>query len=78
MHTWNQLARAVFAALKREPKIEYVEMPEAIRDKYQYSTQADIRKLFSTGYSAPITPLEDAVRDYVVKYLVTDSTVAST
>jgi ADP-L-glycero-D-manno-heptose 6-epimerase len=78
MHTWNQLARAVFAALNREPRIEYIEMPVAIRDKYQYSTQADIRKLLSTGYSAPITPLEDAVRDYLVKYLVTDSTVAST
>jgi ADP-L-glycero-D-manno-heptose 6-epimerase len=52
-------------------------MPVAIRDKYQYSTQADIRKLLSTSYSDPITPLNDAVRDYVVKYLVTDSNAAS-
>jgi ADP-L-glycero-D-manno-heptose 6-epimerase len=78
MHTWNQLARAVFAALNREPKIEYVEMPETIRDKYQYSTQADIRKLLSTGYSEPIIPLENAVRDYVVNYLLKGSTIAAT
>ena len=69
-HTWNELARAAFAALGREPHIEYVEMPEAIREKYQYFTQADIRKLLATGYTAPITSLNDAVRDYVTNYLV--------
>ena len=68
--TWNDLARAVFAALGREPRVEYIEMPESIRDKYQYFTQADVRKLLSTGYDSPITSLEDAVRDYVVNYLV--------
>ena len=77
MHTWNQLARAVFAALGREARIEYVEMPETIRDKYQYSTQADIRKLLSTGYAQPITSLENAVQDYVVNYLVPGRTIAS-
>ena len=41
--TWLDLARAVFAALKREPKIEFIEMPESIRDKYQYFTQANLR-----------------------------------
>ena len=68
--TWNELARAVFAALGREPRIEYIDMPETIRDKYQYFTQADIRKLRGSGYDSAITPLEDAVRDYVVNYLV--------
>jgi ADP-L-glycero-D-manno-heptose 6-epimerase len=72
-HTWNELARAVFAACKREPRIQYVEMPESIRDKYQYATQADIRKLLSTGYRQQITPLDDAVRDYVVNYLMPDN-----
>ena len=52
------------------PRIEYVEMPETIRDKYQYFTQADIGKLRAAGYQQPITRLEDAVRDYVVNYLV--------
>ena len=67
--TWNELACAVFAALGREPRIEYIDMPEAIRDRYQYFTEADIGKLRSTGYDRPITPLQDAVRDYVVNYL---------
>jgi ADP-L-glycero-D-manno-heptose 6-epimerase len=75
-HTWNELAHAVFAALGREPRIEYVEMPESIREKYQYSTQADIRKLLASGYNQPITSLEDAVRDYVVNYLVPGRTLA--
>jgi ADP-L-glycero-D-manno-heptose 6-epimerase len=77
VRTWNDLARAVFAALGREPRIEYIDMPESIRDKYQYSTQADIRKLLSTGYPHPITTLEDAVSDYVVNYLVPGRTIAS-
>jgi ADP-L-glycero-D-manno-heptose 6-epimerase len=77
MHTWNELARAVFAALGREPRIEYIDMPESIREKYQYSTQADIRKLLSTGYNRPITALEDAVRDYVVNYLVPGRSIAA-
>jgi ADP-L-glycero-D-manno-heptose 6-epimerase len=75
--TWNDLARAVFAALGREPRIEYIEMPESIRDKYQYFTQADVHKLLSTGYDSPITSLEDAVRDYVVNYLVPGRAVAA-
>jgi len=69
-HTWNELARAVFAALGKTPRIDYVEMPETIRDKYQYFTQADIGKLRAAGYSQPITRFEDAVRDCVVNYLM--------
>jgi len=75
--TWNALARAVFAALGREPRIEYIEMPESIRDKYQYFTQADIGKLRAAGYDQPITSLEDAVRDYLVDYLVPGRTIAA-
>jgi ADP-L-glycero-D-manno-heptose 6-epimerase len=48
-HTWNELARALFAALGREPRIDYIEMPQAIRDKYQYFTEAKIDKLRSSG-----------------------------
>lgn len=68
--TWLDLARAVFAALKRKPKIEFIEMPEAVRDKYQYFTQANLVRLRAAGYTAPVTPLEDAVNDYVRNYLV--------
>jgi ADP-L-glycero-D-manno-heptose 6-epimerase len=69
-HTWNELAHAVFAALGRAPRIEYIDMPEAIRDKYQYFTQADIRKLRAAGYAQTITPFDEAVRDYLGHYLV--------
>lgn len=69
-YTWNELARAIFHALRREPRIEYIEMPEALRDKYQYFTEAKIEKLRSSGYTQSITPLGEAVRDYVQNYLV--------
>jgi len=67
--TWNDLARAVFAALGRKPDIRYIEMPEAIRATYQYFTRADISKLRRAGYDASFTSLEDGVRDYVVNHL---------
>jgi len=70
--TWKDLANAVFAALKRKPDIQFIEMPEAIREKYQYFTQANLSRLRAAGYSAPPTSLEDAVTDYVRNYLVPD------
>jgi ADP-L-glycero-D-manno-heptose 6-epimerase len=63
--SWNDLARAVFAAMGREPRIEYVDMPETIRDKYQYDTQADIARLRQAGYADEFTPLEDGIAEYV-------------
>ncbi len=71
-HSWNELARAIFAALGREPRLEYIDMPEALRGKYQYFTQANVARLRATGYSAAITPLADSVADYVKNYLVPD------
>jgi ADP-L-glycero-D-manno-heptose 6-epimerase len=70
--TWLELAGALFAALGREPAVEFVDMPAAIRDKYQYFTRADVGKLRDAGYAAPVTPLADAVRDYVTGYLAGD------
>jgi ADP-L-glycero-D-manno-heptose 6-epimerase len=70
--TWIDLAKSVFAALGKKPKIKFIEMPEAIRDKYQYFTQADISRLRAAGYRAPVTSLEDAVKDYVGNYLAAD------
>jgi ADP-L-glycero-D-manno-heptose 6-epimerase len=70
--TWIDLANSVFAALGRESEIEFIEMPETIRDKYQYFTQANISKLRATGYKEKITSLENAVSDYVRNYLVHD------
>jgi ADP-L-glycero-D-manno-heptose 6-epimerase len=70
--TWIDLANSVFAALGKKPKIEFIEMPEAIRDKYQYFTQADISKLRAAGYREKITSLENAVTDYIQNYLEPD------
>jgi ADP-L-glycero-D-manno-heptose 6-epimerase len=69
-NTWVTLARSIFAALDREPKIEFIEMPEVLRGKYQYYTKADISKLRSSGYRQPVTPLAEAVRDYVQCYMM--------
>jgi ADP-L-glycero-D-manno-heptose 6-epimerase len=68
---WNRLIGAVFAALGREPAIEYVPMPEELKGRYQYFTRAEMGKLRATGYARPDTRLEDAVADYVRNHLVT-------
>jgi ADP-L-glycero-D-manno-heptose 6-epimerase len=68
--TWNDLAKAVFAAMGKSPNIEYIDMPDSVRNQYQYFTEADISKLRSAGYKKPITSLEQAVKDYVQNYLV--------
>ncbi len=69
-NTWLTLTRAIFAALDRQPDIEFIDMPEVLRGKYQYFTRADIGKLRATGYTRPMTPLPEAVRDYVQNHLV--------
>ena len=62
--TWNQLALALFTAVGCKPHIEYIEMPEILRERYQYFTQAQIAKLRKAGYMKAFTGLEDAVKDY--------------
>ena len=71
-NTWITLTRAIFEALDRDPQIDFIEMPQALRGKYQYFTKADITKLRATGYDRPMTPLADSVRDYVQTALVPD------
>jgi ADP-L-glycero-D-manno-heptose 6-epimerase len=67
--SFNDLAKAVFSALKLQPQITYIGTPEDIRDKYQYFTEADMEKLKRAGYKDVLTSLEDGVKDYVVNYL---------
>jgi ADP-L-glycero-D-manno-heptose 6-epimerase len=67
--SWVDLATAVFAALDREPAIDFIEMPGHLRDRYQYHTQADPTKLRAAGYARPFTSLEDGVADYVRNHL---------
>lgn len=71
--SWNDLARAVFTALDLPARIDYIEMPEVLRGKYQYRTVATIDRLREAGWSEPMTSLEDAIADYVRNYLVTGS-----
>ncbi|MCL4511875.1 MAG: ADP-glyceromanno-heptose 6-epimerase [Bacteroidetes bacterium] len=69
-NTWNKLASGIFGVLGKPLSIDYVEMPETIREKYQYYTCADVSKIRQAGYSKEMTPLEVAVKDYVQNYLV--------
>ena len=74
--TFEDLARSVFAAMGREADIEFVDTPEAIRDRYQYFTQADMSRLRSAGYDRPATPLEDGVGTYIRDFLMADDPYA--
>jgi len=67
--SFNDLANALFAAMDKKPDIQYIDIPEDIRDKYQYYTQAVMDKLFVAGYPNPFYTLENAVMDYVQSYL---------
>lgn len=67
--SFHNLAEAVFGALGQPVRIDYIDMPVSIRDRYQYFTQASLDHLRQAGYSAPFTPLDDAVSDYVRSYL---------
>lgn len=67
--SWNSLARAVFAALKREAKIKYIEMPDSIKNQYQYFTAARMEKLRAAGYDKPFLSLDESVADYVCGHL---------
>lgn len=67
--SFREMIVAMFAALGREPKIEYIDMPENIRGQYQYFTQAQMDRLRRAGYNAGFTPLENSVADYVKGHL---------
>ncbi|MFN4285023.1 MAG: ADP-glyceromanno-heptose 6-epimerase [Lacibacter sp.] len=68
--TFYDLAAGTFRAMGREPNIVFIDMPEDIRDKYQYFTEADMSKLRQAGYTAPFTSLEAGINDYVQQYLL--------
>ena len=70
--SFKDLMLSAYAALGKNPSIDYVDMPEAIRGSYQYFTQADVDRLHGAGYNGGFTPLEEAVRLYVEGYLDRD------
>jgi ADP-L-glycero-D-manno-heptose 6-epimerase len=69
--SFEALATATFHGLDKEPVIEYIDMPEDIRDKYQYFTEANMQKLKDAGYTDNFYSLEEGVDDYVRNYLAT-------
>ncbi|SDO26451.1 ADP-glyceromanno-heptose 6-epimerase precursor [Methylobacterium phyllostachyos] len=70
--SWLDLGRSLFAALDLPEAIEFIEMPEQLRGKYQYYTKAEMERLRAAGYAEPFTSLEDGVSDYVRGYLRQD------
>jgi ADP-L-glycero-D-manno-heptose 6-epimerase len=67
--SWNDLAKAIFQAMGKPVKIEYIEMPEILKSKYQYHTQADMHWRQTVKGAAPFRSLEDGVRDYIQTHL---------
>ena len=67
--SFKELAEATFHALGMEPNIRYIDMPEQLREKYQYFTQAEMKKLRSVGYDKPFKSVEEGVTVYVQQYL---------
>lgn len=68
--TWNDLVTATFTAMGKPVNIEYIDMPDELQGKYQYFTEAKIKKIKEAGYSQPINSLEDGIKDYVQNYLM--------
>lgn len=70
--TFNDLVKATFVAMDKEIDISYIPIPEDIRDKYQYFTEADMQKIRKAGYQETFTSLEEGIKDYVQQYLMKD------
>uniref|UniRef100_A0A7V3E8Q4 ADP-L-glycero-D-manno-heptose-6-epimerase n=1 Tax=Ignavibacterium album TaxID=591197 RepID=A0A7V3E8Q4_9BACT len=68
--TWIDLVTALFKAVGKPVNIEFIDLPENLKEKYQYFTEANLAKIKSAGYNKPITSLEDGVNDYVKNYLL--------
>ncbi len=71
--SFNDLVKNTFKGMILQQHIKYVDMPEDIRDKYQYFTEGDMEKLRNAGYTDAFYSLEDGVREYVSKYLMTNT-----
>lgn len=71
--TFVDLANGLFSAIEKPADIQFIDTPIDIRDKYQYFTQADTKKLRTAGYSIPFTSLEDGIKEYVSEFLLTQA-----
>ena len=73
--SFYDLAANTFKAMGKDVNIEFIDIPEDIRDKYQYFTEANMTKLREAGYDKEFTSLEDGVKDYVKNYLMKEISV---
>jgi len=67
--TWLELANALFAAAEMTPAVEFIDMPAALVEKYQYHTEARMQRLRAVGYDRPFTDIEAGIADYVRHHL---------
>jgi len=74
---WNDLAKAIFSAMGRKTNIEYIDMPEEIKNQYQYHTCSDTKKIRNIGYINPVMSLEEGIEDYVKNYLLLERHLGS-
>jgi ADP-L-glycero-D-manno-heptose 6-epimerase len=70
--TWIEVMGALYRALGRELRVEWVDTPTEIRDRYQYFTEADLSKLYAAGWDREFSPVDVGVRDYVERYLTAE------
>lgn len=70
--SFKELAEATFHALELEPNITYIDMPESLRRRYQYYTQAEMRQLRDAGYDKPFMDIETGAKEYVLEHLYRD------
>jgi ADP-L-glycero-D-manno-heptose 6-epimerase len=68
--TWLDLARSVFRAMQKQEKIQFIPIPDNIKNQYQYFTEARMQKWIKNGLSEPRWPIEKGVEDYVKNYLL--------
>jgi ADP-L-glycero-D-manno-heptose 6-epimerase len=68
--SWKDLVNAVFTAMAKPRQIDFIDMPETLRDRYQYHTQAVMNKLMQAGYPIAFKSLEDGICDYIQNYLM--------
>ena len=75
-NTWLTVANAVFSALGKKPEIEFIDIPDNLKNQYQYYTKADVSKLKNTGYENECMPITDSICEYVKEYLMKDNYLA--
>ncbi|MBU0559717.1 MAG: ADP-glyceromanno-heptose 6-epimerase [Bacteroidetes bacterium] len=70
--SWNDLVNSIFKAVDKDTNINYIEMPAELQGKYQYFTQANLKKMKDAGYDKPTMTLEEGIKDYIENYLEKD------